>query len=115
MEQWITVVLLPVTTFVFIFAGVQAHRTHGCTFDSIVLYLCAFFNLFYMFEDFIDCSESGQFLKITYVTGMILYLFANFEEMLKNMELENDRMRNRINRSATLSNTNTSLVNTTAV
>lgn len=62
-----------------------------------------------MYEEFVKCTESGQFLKICYVTGMILYLFANFEEMLKNMELENDRIRNRINRSATLSNTNTSI------
>lgn len=47
--QWFLVISLPLTTLVFVWAGVQAARTHGCReFDSVVLYLCAIYNLFFM-------------------------------------------------------------------
>jgi len=50
MLQWFIVVVLPVTTIIFVCAGWQAYRTHGaCSFDSMVLYLCAGYNLFFMF------------------------------------------------------------------
>jgi hypothetical protein len=49
--QWVMVVMLPLATLVFAFAGVQAFRTHGCSFDSIVLFLCGAFNLVYLMTD----------------------------------------------------------------
>lgn len=84
---------------IFVCAGLQAQRTHGFSFDSIVLYLCAFYNLFYLFEDFVKCSEAGQLIKICYMTGMILYLIFNFEEMLTDMEREIDEIREQISNS----------------
>lgn len=94
-SQWFIVILLPITTLIFICGGIQAHRTHGCSFDSIVLYLCAVYNLFFLFEYFIKCSRSGMFVKALYVTSMILYLFFNFEELLKQLEYQNLKARER--------------------
>ena len=75
---------------IFIYAGVKAQRTHGCAFDSIVLYLCAWYNLMYIFEDLIWCTPAGQLLKIVCYTAGILYIFFNFENMLKSMERDLD-------------------------
>ena len=86
--QWMLVIVLPVTTIVFIGGGIQACRTHGCAFDSIVLYLCAIYNMIYMFEDLIKCSEAGQLTKTVCYTAGILYLFFNFEQMLTDMEAD---------------------------
>jgi hypothetical protein len=36
----------------------------------------------------VHCSESGQMIKIIFVTAMILYLFFNFEKVLDQMETE---------------------------
>ena len=49
-SQWLIVMILPITTLIFVYAGWQAQRTHGfCAFDSMVLYLCAIYNLFQMY------------------------------------------------------------------
>lgn len=58
-SQWLIVVILPITTFFFLYAGIKAHRTHGFSFDSIILYLAAVYNLIYMFEDLIKCTPTG--------------------------------------------------------
>ena len=63
-SQWLIVVILPITTVIFITSGVQAWRTHGCSFDSIVLFLCAIYNLIYMFEDLIKCSRCKRQLGV---------------------------------------------------
>ena len=102
-SQWLMVCILPFTTLIFIFAGVQAHRTHGCSFDSIVLYLCAFYNLFYMYEDLIRCTDPGQFLQIVFMTGVIQYLFFHFEEMLTSMDKDLQAIRNRYKANNSLS------------
>lgn len=57
--QWMLVFLLPVATLVFAIAGVRAFRTHGCSFDSIVLFLCGVYNVIYIYEDMVHCSEIG--------------------------------------------------------
>ena len=41
-----------------------------------------------MFEDLIKCSDEGQMLMIFIYTAGILYLFYNFEVILKAMEAE---------------------------
>jgi hypothetical protein len=46
------------------------------------------YNGIYLFEDMVHCSESGQMIKIIFVTAMILYLFFNFEKVLDQMETE---------------------------
>ena len=52
----------------------------------MVLYLCAIYNLIFLFEDLIYCSRGGQLLKNLFVTGMILYLLYNFKEVLDELE-----------------------------
>ena len=51
--------------------------------------------MFYMYEDLIKCTSSGQFLQIAFTTSIILYLFWNFEEMLNSMERDNKAIRDR--------------------
>jgi hypothetical protein len=55
-SQWLILLTLPITTIVFAGAGIEAQRTHGCSFDSLVLYLCAFYNMFFLFEYLVVCS-----------------------------------------------------------
>lgn len=81
--------------------GCQAQRTHGCSFDSFVLYLCAIYNLFFLFEYFVKCSSAGMFLKALFVTSMILYMFYNFELLLDQLEKQNETLRKQIISSAT--------------
>ena len=87
-SQWLVVIILPITTIFFIFAGVRAQQTYGCSFDSLVLYLSALYNMVYMFEDLIKCSLTGQMFMIFIYTAGILYLFYNFELIVKTMEKE---------------------------
>lgn len=87
------------TTFAFLYAGYQAQRTHGCSFDSIILYIAAIYNMIYIFEDLIKCSDPGQITQITFYTGGILYLFYNFEIMLKSMDKDLDSIRKQSNRN----------------
>ena len=47
----------------------------------------------YMFEDLIKCSRSGQMFMIFIYTAGILYLFYNFEQIVKTMETEMVRIR----------------------
>jgi len=42
-----------------------------------------------------------MFIKMLYVTGMILYLFFNFEELLENLELDIDEIRQRPQQQST--------------
>ena len=79
--------MLPITTLVFVWAGMQAARTHGCAeFDSMVLYLCAIYNLFFMYERLVKCTTVGMFLTTFYSSCIILYLMFNFEELLSQLE-----------------------------
>ena len=86
--QWLVVICLPITTILFIFAGVRAQETYGCHFDSLVLYLSALYNMVFMFEDLIKCSRAGQMTMIFIYTAGILYLFYNFEQIVKHLEKE---------------------------
>lgn len=88
------VTILPITSIVFILAGLRAFRTHGCSFDSIVLFLCAAYNLLYLFRGLIICENSIQLVTILFMTGMILYLYVNFEKVLDNLEKEMNATRN---------------------
>lgn len=82
------VTALPITMLIFIVSGVRAFRTHGCSFDSIVLFLCAGYNALYIFRGCIICENSIQLATIIYMTAMILYLYTNFEKVIDNMERE---------------------------
>ena len=46
-----------------------------------------------MFEDLIICSRAGQMFMIFIYTAGILYLFYNFEQIVKTMEKENVDLR----------------------
>ena len=68
-----------------------------------------------MFEDLIKCSRAGQMFMIFIYTAGILYLFYNFERIIKTMETEmvkirkNKQQRTRFNLTVNgLSNTNNS-------
>ena len=85
--QWSLIIALPITTIVFLCAGIQAHRTHGgLSFDSMVLYLCAIYNVIFLVEDLIHCTAGGQLVKNLFVTCMILYLLYNFKQLLTDLE-----------------------------
>jgi len=43
----------------------------------------------------VQCTQVAMFIMVLYVTGMILYLFFNFEELLENLELDIDEIRQR--------------------
>jgi hypothetical protein len=91
--QWLIVVILPVTTLIFIFAGVQANRTHGCSFDSLVLFASGFYNLLFMSTELVYCNAAAQLLRILYVTAMILYLYYSFEQVLNAMDSDMQELR----------------------
>lgn len=96
LSQWFIVIMLPITTLVFVWAGVGAARTHGCLeFDSVVLYLCAIYNLLFMWEHLVKCTTIGMFLKTFFSTGIILYLIYNFEELLSSLEKNNNEIKRR--------------------
>ena len=42
----------------------------------------------FMFEDLIKCSRAGQMTMIFIYTAGILYLFYNFEQIVKHLEKE---------------------------
>ena len=85
-SQWLVIIILPLTTVVFIAGGIQACRTHGFSFDSNVLFLCAIYNLIFLFVDQIKCSSTGEMFKAVCYTAGILYLFFNFEIILNKLE-----------------------------
>ena len=86
LSQWFIVIMLPITTLVFVWAGVGAARTHGCLeFDSVVLYLCAIQNLLFMWDHLVKCTTIGMFLKTFFSTSIILYMIYNFEELLSSL------------------------------
>ena len=95
-SQWFILIVLVITTIVFIFAGLQAHRTHGpCAFDTIVLYLCAIYNIIFIIEKLIYCHAALVFIKNLFVTVMILYLLYNFKENFESLEQELDIIKKR--------------------
>ena len=69
-----------------------------------MLFLCAIYNAIYMFEDFIKCSPTGQLIKVISYTAGILYLFFNFEQMLRQMENDNQAIRGDARQRASSSN-----------
>lgn len=86
--QWLLVTILPITTCVFLVSGTKAFRIHGCSFDSIVLFLCAAYNLLYIVRGTAICTDTIQLSIILFMTGMILYLYVNFEVVIDNMQRE---------------------------
>ena len=93
-QQWLIVIILPITTIIFVYAGWQAQRTHGFgAFDSMVLYLCAIYNLFQLYQQLITCTPQLMFVQMLYVTSMILYLFYNFEALLEQLAQDNEEIR----------------------
>ena len=93
-SQWLMVLVLPITSFIFTFAGIRAFKTHGPSFDSIVLFLCASYNVLYLVRGVALCENSIQLATILFMTGMILYLYVNFEKVLDNLEKEMIATRN---------------------
>ena len=104
--QWLVIIILPITTIIFVAGGIQACRTHGFSFDSNVLFLCAIYNMIFLWIDQIQCTESGEIIRNFCYSLGILYLFFNFEWILKGMEKDIDEMKEnlRINRQSRESN-----------
>ena len=95
-SQWLLVILLPLATFLFAWAGLQNYRTHGgSSFDSKILIISGVYNMIYFWEEFVLCSVTGNLIKLIYATCIILYLYQNFEKVLDNMENEMETMEQR--------------------
>ena len=81
--QWCMVIIVPILTILFSYAGVQAWRTHReFSFDSNVLFLCAIYNAVFFVTNTIRCSAVAQYIDILLVTAIILYLYYNFETVI---------------------------------
>ena len=91
-SQWLLVILLPLATFLFAWAGRENYRTHGSSFDSKILFISGVFNMIYFWEEFVLCSVTGNLIKLSYATFIILYLYHNFEKVLDQMERDMEAM-----------------------
>ena len=100
MSQWLLVILLPLATFAFAWAGVQNYRTHGSSFDSKILFISGVFNLIYFWEEFVMCSAVGNLLKVVYATFILVYFYHNFEKVLDKMETDLEDMEPRERRTS---------------
>ena len=80
------IIVVPILTMLFGYAGAQAWRTHrGFSFDSNVLFLCAIYNAVFFLTNMVRCTAVAQYIDFMLVTAIILYLYYNFESVLREM------------------------------
>ena len=92
-KQWLAIIALPILSFLCIWAGFMAARTHRkISFDAFVLFTVALYNCVFMFTEFVRCSAFGELLHLLLSTCLILFTFYNFQIVIRSLQGEVTKM-----------------------